>query len=196
MHITRPESNQPLPSHAKKVFQGELFSVYQWEQEMFDGTKETFEKIARRDTVGVIAVTKEKKILISYQEQPSMKPFIGTPGGIIDEGEEPFAAAQRELLEETGYKSEQWELWDSVQPTTKIDWAIFTFIAKGCEKVQEPRLDAGEKMEIEEVTFDEFLHILTQTTFRDKELALKILRMQASGTLEEFKQQLFGQVNS
>lgn len=190
MKISRPQSNQSLPPHAKKVFQGKMFSVYQWEQEMFDGTKEIFEKIARQDTVGVIAVTKEKKILISYQEQPSMRPFICTPGGIIDAGEEPFVAIQRELLEETGYTSEKWELFDAVQPTTKIDWAIFTFIAKDCEKVAEPHLDAGERMEIKAVSFDEFLNIVTQPEFRDKELALKILRMQAAGKVDELKQSL------
>ncbi|HEX7041685.1 MAG TPA: NUDIX hydrolase [Patescibacteria group bacterium] len=192
MKTIRPLSNQPLPHNAKKVFEGVLFSVYQWEQEMFDGTKEVFEKIARRDTVGVIAVTKNKKILISFQEQPSMKPFIGTPGGIIDAGEEPFDAVQRELLEETGYKSEKWELFDSVQPTTKIDWAIFIFIARDCVKIQEPRLDAGEKMEIKELSWDEFLEIINKDEFRDKELALKILRMQAVGQIETLKQQLLG----
>lgn len=190
MKVDRPQSNQPLPQHAKKVFQGKMFRVYQWEQEMFDGTKETFEKIARRDTVGVIAITENKKILITYQEQPSMKPFIGMPGGIIDEGEEPFPAAQRELLEETGYTSDRWELFDSVQPTTKIDWAIFTFVAKDCRKVQEPRLDAGEKMEVKAVDWEEFLRLLTLPEYRDKELALKLLRLQATGKLSEVKERL------
>ncbi len=192
MKVDRPQSNQPLPHHAKKIFQGKLFGVYQWEQEMFDGTKEVFEKIARRDTVGVLAITTDKKILLTYQEQPGMKPFIGTPGGIIDEGEEPFLAAKRELLEETGYSSDKWELFDAVQPTTKIDWAIFTFIAKDCEKVQEPRLDAGEKMEIKAVDWEEFMTTLTLPEFRDKELALKFLRLHATGKIEEIKKQLLG----
>lgn len=192
MHITRPNSNQPLPSHAKKVFQGKMFRVYQWEQEMFDGTKEIFEKIARRDTVGIIAVTKEKKILVTHQEQPSIAHFTGLPGGVVDEGEDPFAAAQRELLEETGCVSNRWELFDSVQPTTKIDWAIFTFIAKDCEKIQNPRLDAGERIEIQEATFEQFLEIATKDEFRDKELALKILRLQAKGKLKELKNQIVG----
>ncbi len=190
MNIIRPQSNQPLPSHAKKVFQGKLFSVYQWEQEMYDGSKETFEKIARRDTVGVIAVTEDKKILVTYQEQPSIKPFIGLPGGIIDEGEKPFSAAQRELLEETGYTSNEWELFNAVQPTTKIDWAIFIFVARECKKIQEPHLDAGEKIEIQEVTFDEFITLAANPNFRDKELALKILRIQTTGKLDELRQAL------
>lgn len=194
MHITRPQSNQPLPPHAKKVFEGEIFSVFQWEQEMFDGTKEIFEKIGRRDTVGVIAITKDKKILITHQEQPSMKPFIGTPGGIIDKGEDPFTAAQRELLEETGYRSDNWEVVLAVQPTTKIEWAIYIFVAKDCEKTQAPRLDPGEKMRTEEITWDGFVQLMSDTNFRDKELALFFLRAQAKGQLQQIRQQfgLFG----
>lgn len=192
MNVQRPLSNQPLPPHAKKIFQGKLFSVYQWEQEMYDGTKEIFEKISRRDTVGVIAVTKDKQILVGFQEQPGMTSFVGTPGGIIDEGEEPFLAAQRELLEETGYTSDKWELFNAVQPTTKIDWAIFTFIAKDCEKIQNAHLDAGEKIEIKALRWEEFMDILTKPEFRDKELALTFLRMQALGKIEELKQQLLG----
>ena len=34
-----------VPKQAKRVFKGVIFDVYQWEQEMFDGTKEIFEKL-------------------------------------------------------------------------------------------------------------------------------------------------------
>lgn len=176
MKIIRPQSNQPLPRKAKKVFQGRLFSVYQWEQKLFDGTFGIFEKITRRDTVGIIAVTQEGKILLTHQEQPGVKPFMGTPGGIIDRGEEPFHAAQRELVEETGYVSTKWSLYQAIQPTTKIDWAIFTFLAKDCKKIQEPTLDAGEKVKVQELSLEDFIDSVRSPLFRDKELALKILR--------------------
>lgn len=34
-----------LPPQAKKVFTGQIFDVYQWEQEMYDGSFETFEML-------------------------------------------------------------------------------------------------------------------------------------------------------
>ena len=61
MEINRPQSKQPIPANAKKVFHGVIFDVYQWEQEMFDGTKEIFEKLKRPDTVVVFPCSRTEK---------------------------------------------------------------------------------------------------------------------------------------
>lgn len=193
MHITRPVSKQPIPEKAKKVFSGVLFDVYQWDQKQFDGTTKTFEKVKRRDTVGVIAVTADKKILILRQEQPGTTPFLGTCGGIIDVGEDVFEAAKRELLEETGCVSDTWELYEKTQPISKIDWALFTFIARGVKKIAEPALDSGEKVHVKEVPWEEFLQLLLDESFRDHELILKALKTLRQKNGEEIlKKQILG----
>ncbi|HXS15225.1 MAG TPA: NUDIX hydrolase, partial [Candidatus Saccharimonadales bacterium] len=164
--MDRPASLQKMPQMAKKVFSGMLFDVYQWEQEQFDGTFKTFEKIKRNDTVGIIAVTENKKILITHQEQPGSKVFWGLPGGIMDDGEEALPAGKRELLEETGYASDKWELFSAVQPYSRMDWALFTYIARDCERVAEPHLDSGEKISVHEVTFEELIDLTKSKEFR------------------------------
>lgn len=180
MHISRPKSKQPIPNHAKLVFHGILFDAYQWQQTLFDGTTTTFEKLKRNDTVNVIPVTTEGKIILSKQEQPGVEPFIGTFGGVIDTNESPLDAAERELHEEAGFKAAKFVLFDAVQLIDKIDWALYTFIAKGCEKVSQQHLDPGEKIELLFVSFDEFLHILTQENFRDTEIAIRLLRLKTN----------------
>lgn len=177
MIAKRPESKQPLPKHAKKVFSGIMYDVYQWEQELYDGTKETFEKMKRADTVSVIPITTDGKIMLSEQEQPGTAPFVGSFGGRMDPGETPLEAAQRELLEETGYVATEWTLWHAVQPHDKIDWAIYIFIAKGCKKIAEQNVDAGEKIKTLFVTFEELLELARQDSFRDHELILKLFRV-------------------
>lgn len=109
-----------LPSNAKCVFKGKLYDTYQWEQKMFDGSIRTFEMLKRPYNGCVIAVINDK-ILILEQEQPGRGTFLSLPGGRCDQDEEPFIAAQRELLEETGYISEDWELWTKVIPEEKVD---------------------------------------------------------------------------
>src|SRR3989339_528828 len=86
----------------------------------------------------------EGRIILTKQEQPGKEPFIGTTGGRVDEGEDILSAAKRELLEESGYEAEEFILWDAQHPTSKIDWVVYTFIAKGLRKIDEAHLDSGE----------------------------------------------------
>ena len=170
MTIERPESRQQMPEDATLVFKGKLFDVYQWQQQMYDGTYQTFEKLKRPDTVVVFAVLDDGSILLTKQEQPGKSLFIGAAGGRVDEGEEIEEAAARELLEETGYRAKELILWHSEQPVSKIDWAVYTFIAKGLEKVDEQRLDAGEKITLHPVTFDEFIDTALRNEFTEREI--------------------------
>jgi len=160
MKIERPKSKQPIPENAKRVFKGVIFDVYQWEQEMYDGTKSTFEKLKRKDTVTVFPVLSDGKIILTEQEQPGSEPFIGATGGRVEEGEEILVAAKRELLEETGYEAQEFILWDSRQITKKIDYAVFTFIAKGLKKVADINLDGGEKIKLLPTSLDGLIDIV------------------------------------
>jgi 8-oxo-dGTP pyrophosphatase MutT (NUDIX family) len=175
MDIQRPKSKQPIPEDAKCVFKGVMFDVYQWEQEMFDGTKKTFEKLKRPDTVAVFPVLDNGDILLLEQEQPGRKSYIGTPGGRVDEGEDILTAAKRELLEESGYEAEEFILWDSQHPVSKIDWVVYTFIAKGLRKVAEPNLDAGEKMKPLPVNLDGLIEMSVNKNFSEREVVINFL---------------------
>jgi len=175
MEIPRPKSKQPLPESAKKVFSGIIFDVYQWEQELYDGSKKTFEKLKRPDTVVVFPVLPDGKILLTEQQQPRKGSFLGATGGRADEGENPLEAAKRELLEESGYTADNFILWDAQQPISKIEWAVYTFIAKDLKKVTDLNLDAGEKITLKPVSFDELLEIGSNVNFYEKEVAFKFL---------------------
>ncbi|HEY4477704.1 MAG TPA: NUDIX hydrolase [Candidatus Paceibacterota bacterium] len=176
MNIQRPKSKQPMPEHAKLVFKGIVFDVYQWEQEMYDGTKQTFEKLKRPDTVLVLPILDDGKILFTKQEQPGKDPFIGLAGGRVDEGEDILEAAKRELLEETGYEASEFILYKSEHPTSKIDWVVYVFIAKGVHKISEQDLDSGEKIDTFSITFDELLEIAKDKDFIDRELVIDLLK--------------------
>ncbi len=191
MNIKRPESKQPIPTDAKRVFKGVIFDVYQWEQEMFDGTKTTFEKLKRPDTVVVFGILPDGKIILTEQEQPGKIPFIGATGGRVDEGEDILAAAKRELLEESGYEAEEFTLWDAQHPVSKVDWVVYTFIAKGLKKVAEPDLDAGEKIKLKFLTLGELIKIATDknTYFAEQEIIVKFLEAKYDTTkLAELKE--------
>ena len=174
MNIERPASPQPLPPHAKKVFGGVLFDIYQWEQEMFDGTNKTFEKLTRPDTVVIYPVLPDGRIILINEEQPGLaKHVLPKPvAGRLEPGEDPEAGALRELREESGYDAKTLTLWKAMQgyPTTKVDYAIFSFIAKNITQVGPPELDGGEKITLTTVTFDEFIEIGSNPVFFERDV--------------------------
>lgn len=175
--VIRPKSRQPIPSDAKRVFEGKIFDVFQWEQTLFDGSKATFEKVKRLDSVNVFPVTSDGKIIITEQEQPGESPFLSAFGGRIERDEAPLDAAKRELMEEVGFVAKEWTLWKSVQPFSKIDWAIFSFVAKGIDKMSENKGDAGERIRLKYVTFDEFLEVVADPRYRDIEVSVAMFRI-------------------
>lgn len=181
-----------IPPNAKKVFDGIIFDVYQWEQEMFDGTTSTFEMLKRPNTIEVIATVGDK-ILLSKQSQPNKKDFYSLFGGRAEGGEEPLDTAKRELLEESGLNSKDWELLKTYTPMHKIDWSIYMYVARNCTKTSDQKLDAGEKIEIVKCTFDEFIKIIESDNYWGNDLVLDILRMKQDGKLKEFEEKIFKQ---
>ncbi len=184
-----------IPEHAKKVFEGTIFGVYQWQQKMFDGSEETFERLKRPATVAVIP-TMGSSVLISEEEQPLSPKCFTLRGGRQEKDEEPLACGKRELVEEAGLVSDDWELLRVYEPVSKIDWQVYIFIARSCRKVGEQKLDAGERITIKELSFDAFLDLVSSKDFFETEFAADIMRMRlasdASTQVEKFQKQLFG----
>lgn len=93
------------------------------------------------------------------------------PGGHLSPGEEPLAAAKRELLEETGLEAASWtDLGSYVVNANQGGAWSHMFHATGCRPVAEPLSDDLEDTEILRMTRDELLaaigrgemHLLTQ----------------------------------
>lgn len=180
-----------IPKQAKKVFNGIIFDIYHWEQERFDGSKTTFEMLKRTDAVRIIP-TQGGKIIINKETQPGIKETLGTFGGRIDSDESPLECAKRELLEEAGMKSADWELIDTYEPYyEKIDFTVHTYVAHDCIKEAEQNLEAGEKIEILLLTFEEFTKKIENGEFNGISIVLKYFIMKSQGKLEEFKKLFF-----
>ncbi len=131
MKITRPISNQPIPDHAECVYKESIFDVYQWQQEMYNGTVRTFEKLKRPDTVIVYGILDTGDILLIEQEQPGNTiSKVSGCGGRIDPNEDVLMGAQREFLEESGYEASEYIFWKAVQPVTKLDWVVYFFVVR------------------------------------------------------------------
>lgn len=184
-----------IPDHAERVFKGVLFDIYQWQQEMFDGSFATFEAVKRKDLVCIIAITSDNRFLVNYEEQPNVDPFMSMPKGRIEEGEDYLGAAKRELREETGHTSQKWETLRVVDilGTNKIEWDAHYFIARDVEETESIQLDPGEKITTVKLTLEEMLDKLEDPSWRIDDFSnrLKMIKDDPE-KLEDFRKEIFG----
>lgn len=170
----RPLHKQQLPSTARLVFKGILFEVWQWEQALFDGKKTVFESLRRPDTVLILPVLSDGRVILAEEKQPGMPSLLQALGGRVEPGESPEQAARRELLEESGYTAERFLLWDAWQPVTKIDWAVYLFVARGLSVTGAAVPDGGEAINLRLVPAAKLLDRDSDLAIDDYELLHKL----------------------
>lgn len=102
------------------------------------------------DWVHVIALTPNRELVLVRQHRFGLGAVTTEiPAGMVEPGETPLAAAQRELLEETGYAAEDWTDLGAVEPNPAFhDNLCHPFLARGARRVAEPRLDPGEDIRV------------------------------------------------
>jgi ADP-ribose pyrophosphatase len=85
------------------------------------GTEGDYTVIAAPDWVNVIALTPAGHLVLVRQFRYGIDDLsLEIPGGVIEAGEDPLAAGQRELQEETGYAGGPVQLLGSVHPNPAI----------------------------------------------------------------------------
>jgi 8-oxo-dGTP pyrophosphatase MutT (NUDIX family) len=123
------------------------------EEHVSPRTRETLEAVVLEssDWCNVIAVTEADELVMVRQFRfGTQQVELEIPGGIVDPGEDPLLSAQRELLEETGYRAARWSSLGSVAPNPAIHRnRLHSFLAEGCVHVAEQEFDAFEDISVD-----------------------------------------------
>lgn len=109
-----------------------------------------FDVVQCLNWVNVIAMTKEGNVVLVKQYRHGIEDVsLEIPGGAVHQGEDLLEAAKRELLEETGYSSEDWIKLGQVDanPAFMNNFCV-TFLAKNAEKTSLQSLDPFEEIEV------------------------------------------------
>jgi 8-oxo-dGTP pyrophosphatase MutT (NUDIX family) len=106
--------------------------------------------------VNVVAVDAGERVLLVRQWRFGIgAPTLEIPGGMVDPGETPLAAAARELVEETGYRAARWTELGAVDPNPAfLTNRCTTFLAEQLERVGEPAGDGEEEITVESAPVD------------------------------------------
>ena len=105
-----------------------------------------FYTITIQDAALIVAITEDNHIILAREYRYACKEVVTEcPAGMVENGEDPLTTAKRELLEETGYSSDDWiYLGSSYESTSKLTNIMHQFLAKDCRKVAEQRLEEYE----------------------------------------------------
>lgn len=125
-----------------------------------DGIESDFYIKKEGPATGIVAITTDEKVILVRQFRPGPKEILcEIPGGYIDKGETPEQAAERELLEETGYKGKVQLVTDA------FDCAYSTMnrycmVATECVKAAKQKLETTEFAEVVLLSVSDFRKLL------------------------------------
>lgn len=102
------------------------------------------------DWVNIIAITADGDFVLERQYRHGLgNTCFELPCGVIEAGETPLQAAQRELLEETGYSGGTWQEWMTLSPNPATSTNLaHSFLAIGVTKTAGQSLDATEDIDV------------------------------------------------
>ena len=128
-----------------------------------DAPEQDFVVLDFVDWVNVVAVTPDRKVVFVRQFRHGVREdSLELPGGMLDAGEDPAAAALRELAEETGYESESVAPLGSVWPNPAIqNNRCHFFAAWNVEASAATAWDEFEQMETVLVPLDDLPKMLS-----------------------------------
>ena len=135
------------------------------------------------DYVIVIAVTDADRFLCFRQTKYAAAGTTLAPvGGYLEPGEEPLAAAQRELLEETGFTARSWtSLGHYAVDGNRGAGTAYLFLAQGARRAAERNADDLEEQEMLFLSRDEVRAALQAGEFKvlpwPAAFALALLRL-------------------
>lgn len=122
----------------------------------------TFSVLEAPDWINVIPLTKDNEVVLVEQYRYGVEqPTLELPGGMVDSGESPLETSRRELLEETGYAGEEAiDLGKVSSNPAMMNNHTYTYLIKGCKKVQEQKLDGNERINVHLMPIEEFLELV------------------------------------
>ncbi|GAB4581628.1 MAG: NUDIX hydrolase [Anaerolineales bacterium] len=160
--------DDPLPWRRIKSERGPQIPLFGVRLDCLENprTREVLQRLVLEtpDWVNVVALTPEGRVVMVRQFRFGVgKITTEIPGGIVDPGETSGEAARRELLEETGYTTDDWEYLGAVEanPATQNN-LCHHWLARNVIKNGQMNLGDGEDIAVIEMSLAEIKQEIAQ----------------------------------
>lgn len=181
------EHLQETEVSSEVVFHGKFIKIRRDQARVPDGGVHAREYVVHPGAAAMVPLFDDGRILVERQfRYPLRQVFTEIPAGKLDAGETSLQTARRELVEETGYRAEQWALLTRIHPAIGFaDEFIDIFLCRELTQVGRC-LDAGEFMDIELVTLGWLMDELRAGRLTDvkTQIAVQWLERMHSGQWE------------
>jgi ADP-ribose pyrophosphatase len=123
-----------------------------------------FYRIVLPDFAMVVPFTPDGKlVMVRGYKHGVGRINLSPPAGLIEAGEEALAAARRELLEETGYTTDDWTfLGKFVADGNRQCGTMHLFVARNVQQVRQPDADELEELHLELLSPEQVKQALRQ----------------------------------
>lgn len=125
--------------------------------------RERIEKNNNKEAVIIISITKDNNFILVVQNRINGLMSVEFPSGYIENDETIEEATYRELLEETGYISNDIVVLDSYCSQLGIDSSIVNIVlARDCVKITNQNLGECEYISFDEFTLEELCTLVEE----------------------------------
>lgn len=146
------------------LFNGDFLQVLREIYELPDKRIVKKEKVIKnngKNSVIVIALTCDGRYIITFQNRIKDHILAEFPSGYIENNEDVIDASKRELMEETGYESDDMFILDEVFSSPGIDNSkTYIVVANNCVKVADPCKDGTELVDYELFNSNELKYMI------------------------------------
>jgi ADP-ribose pyrophosphatase len=160
-----------------KVYQGRILNVYA-NLVNIEGEQGQREFIEHTGGVCICGLDSNNHVLVVEQYRYGAQKFLlELPAGKLGRGEDPNHCAQREFLEETGYKALSFDFIGHIYPTPAYNSErISCYLASDLEFVAQ-NLDEGEHLDVKKVPLSTLKTMVLNGEIEDAKSAYVILKV-------------------
>lgn len=150
------------------VYDHPLFSLEEQQLEAEGGDQRQALVLSPTDWVNVVPIDPDNRVVMVRQWRfGTAAESLEIPGGMVDPGESQRKAAERELLEETGYRAASWECIGEIDPNPAIQSnCCGLWLATDLERVGDPAGDGDEEISLEWVDLDSVPELIRSGSIR------------------------------